>query len=62
MAENQISAGIKYALSKLDAACKRLALSKEQHRTTLELQAGEQERFDLGASNILFVNIREIAW
>lgn len=61
MAENQISAEIKDALSKLDAARKRLELSKQQYQTALELQAGEQERFDLGASNILFVNIREIA-
>jgi len=61
MAENQISAEIKDALSKLDAARKRLVLSKQQYQTALELQAGEQERFNLGASNILFVNIREIA-
>ncbi len=61
MAENQISAEIKDVLSKLDAARKRLELSKQQYQTALELQTGEQERFDLGASNILFVNIREIA-
>jgi outer membrane protein TolC len=61
MAENQISAEIKDALSKLDAARKRLILSKQQHQAALELQTGEQERFDLGASNILFVNMREIA-
>lgn len=60
MAENQISAEIKDALSKLDAARKRLALSKQQQQAALALQSGEQERFDLGASNILFVNMREI--
>lgn len=61
LAENQISAEIKDALSKLDAARKRLVLGRQQYRTTLELQSGEQDRFDLGASNILFVNMREIA-
>lgn len=61
LAENQISAEIKDALSKLDAARKRLVLSKQQLQTALELQSGEQDRFDLGASNILFVNMREIA-
>ena len=61
LAENQISAEIKDVFSKLLAARKRLKLSKEQHRTALELEVGEQTRFELGASNILFVNLREIA-
>ena len=61
MAENQISAEIQDVLSKLTAARNRLTLSKEQHKTALQLEEGEQARFELGASNILFVNLREIA-
>jgi hypothetical protein len=38
-----------------------LQLRQKQFETALQLQSGEQDRFDLGASNILFVNMREIA-
>ncbi|PPD17370.1 MAG: type I secretion protein TolC [Methylomonas sp.] len=59
-AENQIAAEIKDVFSKLAAARKRLELSKAQLQTAQLLQEGEQQRFDLGESNILIVNLREI--
>lgn len=61
LAEDRIAADIKDALSRLAAARQRLSLIKEQQKTAEELENGERERFDLGASNILFVNMRELA-
>ena len=61
LAENRIAADIKDALSRLAASRQRLSLIKEQQKTAEELENGERERFDLGASNILFVNMRELA-
>ena len=61
LAENRIAADIKDAISRIAAARQRLSLIKEQQKTAEELEKGERERFDLGASNILFVNMRELA-
>jgi outer membrane protein, heavy metal efflux system len=61
MAEDRISADIKDAVSRLTAARQRLQLIHAQQRTAEALEQGERERFDLGASNILFVNMRELA-
>lgn len=61
LVENRIAAEIKDAISRLNAARQRLDLNKQQQKTADELAEGEQTRFDLGASNILFVNMRELA-
>lgn len=61
LAENQITAEMKDVFSKLDAARQRLVLSKAQLETAKALQEGEQQRFDLGESTLLVVNLREIA-
>ncbi|MCX7088050.1 MAG: TolC family protein [Methylococcales bacterium] len=60
-AENRIAADIQDALSRLAAARQRLTLIKKQQKAAEELEKGERERFDLGESNILFVNMRELA-
>lgn len=59
--ENRITAEVKDVLSQLTASKKRLALSQEQQQAAQKLQEGERDRFDLGDSTLLFVNLREIA-
>jgi outer membrane protein TolC len=59
--ENRITAEVKDVLSQLTATKKRLALSQEQQQAAQKLEEGERDRFDLGDSTLLFVNLREIA-
>lgn len=59
--EDRIAAEVKDVLSALNAARQRLALSRQQQRAAEQLEDGERIRFDLGATTLLFVNLREIA-
>lgn len=59
--EDRINNEIQDALSSIDAARKRVAISREQWRAAQKLEEGEQSRFELGDSTLLFVNLREIA-
>ncbi|MSP27617.1 MAG: TolC family protein [Methylococcales bacterium] len=59
--ENRITAEVKDVLSQLTATKKRLALSQEQQQAAQKLEEGEHERFDLGDSTLLVVNLRAIA-
>ncbi|MDD2762025.1 MAG: TolC family protein [Methylomonas sp.] len=59
--EDRIGNDVKDALSALNAARKRLGLSRQQKQAAQQLEEGEQNRFELGASTLLFVNLREIA-
>ncbi len=59
--ENRIAAEVKDVFSQLTATKKRLALSQEQQQAAQKLEEGERERFDLGDSTLLVVNLREIA-
>lgn len=60
-AENRVEAEVKDVLSALDAAQKRVTLSRQQHQAALQLEDGERTRFELGETTLLFVNLREIA-
>ena len=59
--EDRVAAEVKDVLSALTAARKRLALSKDQQKAALQLEEGEQTRFELGESTLLVVNLREMA-
>lgn len=59
--EDRIGNEVKDALSAINAARKRLELSRQQLQAARQLEEGEQQRFDLGATTLLFVNLREIA-
>ncbi|MBS3963582.1 MAG: TolC family protein [Methylomonas sp.] len=59
--EDRITAEVKDVLSALMAARQRLSLSRDQLKAASQLEDGEQTRFALGESTILFVNLREIA-
>ena len=58
---DRIGNEIKDALSAIRAARKRVELSRQQLLAAQQLEEGEQQRFDLGATTLLFVNLREIA-
>ena len=58
---DRIGNEIKDALSAIRAARKRVELSRQQLLAAQQLEEGEQQRFDLGVTTLLFVNIREIA-
>lgn len=59
--EDRINNEIKDALSAINAARQRVQLSKQQWQAARQLEQGEQSRFELGDSTLLFVNLREIA-
>lgn len=60
-AENRVEAEVKDVLSALEAAQKRVTLSRQQHQAAQQLEVGERTRFELGETTLLFVNLREIA-
>jgi outer membrane protein TolC len=57
----RINAEVQDVLSALSAARQRLSLSNQQQQAAHQLEQGERDRFELGESNLLFVNLREIA-
>jgi outer membrane protein, heavy metal efflux system len=59
--DERIANEVKDVFSALSASRKRLALSADQLSAAEQLAEGEKTRFDLGESNLLFVNLREIA-
>ncbi len=59
--EDRINNEIKDSLSAINAARQRVQLSQQQWQAAQQLEQGEQSRFDLGESTLLFVNLREIA-
>jgi len=61
LAENRIAADVQDVFSALSAARQRVTLSGQQQQAARQLEQGERERFELGESTVLFVNLREIA-
>lgn len=61
LAADRIAAEVKDALSALRAAERRVGLARQQREAARQLEEGERARFDLGDSNLLFVNLRELA-
>lgn len=59
--EDRIANEVKDVFSALLAVQKRLTLSAEQKQMAEQLEQGERNRFELGESTLLFVNLREIA-
>ncbi len=59
--EDRIAAETQDVFSALTAAQQRLELTKKQRQAAKLLEEGERSRFDLGESNLLFVNLRELA-
>jgi outer membrane protein TolC len=47
------------ALTALDAAFQRIAITDQEVKAAKELADGEAERFQAGDSNLIFVNLRE---
>ena len=58
---DRIAAEVKDVLSALSAARQRRILTLQQQTAAQQLEEGERTRFELGDSNLLFVNLREIA-
>ncbi|MDO9105437.1 MAG: TolC family protein [Methylovulum sp.] len=61
MLEDRIAADVQDVLSALSAARQRVGLTVQQQQAAQQLEQGERDRFDLGESTMLFVNLREIA-
>lgn len=47
------------AASAVEAANERVALTQDVVETAAELAEGERRRFEVGSSNLIFVNLRE---
>lgn len=58
-AQDKVLAEVRDAWSQLDAARERAELSARTAELALQVAAGERERFELGATTVLFVNLRE---
>jgi cobalt-zinc-cadmium efflux system outer membrane protein len=57
--EDQLRARVRDAASAVRAAQKRVELTGDVVETAAELAEGERRRFDVGSSNLIFVNLRE---
>lgn len=57
--EDQLSARVRDAASAVRAARERVELTGDVVETAIELAEGERRRFDVGSSNLIFVNLRE---
>ena len=57
--EDQLSARVRDAASAVRAAEERVELTAQVVGTAAELAEGERRRFEVGASNLIFVNLRE---
>ncbi|HEY6881957.1 MAG TPA: TolC family protein [Polyangiales bacterium] len=60
-AREKARADVQDAYSQLAAARERLEVALRAHETALRVANGERERFEFGASTVLFVNLREQA-
>jgi outer membrane protein TolC len=58
-AEEKVVAEVRDARSMLQAAHERVGLSRGAADAALQVASGERERFTLGATTVLFVNLRE---
>lgn len=61
LTSDRITIEVKDALSAMEAARKRIHLTRQQRDAARILEEGERARFELGDSNLLFVNVRELA-
>jgi len=59
--QDRIAAETKDVFSALSAAQQRRELANMQQQAAKQLEEGERTRFELGDSNLLFVNLRELA-
>lgn len=59
LARDRVAADVKDARSALSAARERVKFTRQEVDVAMKLEAGERQRFELGDSNLLFVNIRE---
>lgn len=50
---------LRQAYIELDAAVRQVSFAREAYRLSLKLEAAERRKFELGQSNLLFVNQRE---
>jgi outer membrane protein TolC len=56
---DQLRARTRDAASAVEAAQERAALTEDVVETAAELAEGERRRFEVGSSNLIFVNLRE---
>ena len=59
--EQRVSTDVQDALVAIEIAEKKLKIAKEEVKYAKTLEQGESTRFDLGDSNLIFINIREQA-
>jgi len=61
LAGDRIAAEVKDSLSALNAALKRVQIARQHRETAVRMEEGERTRYELGDSNLMFVNQRELA-
>jgi outer membrane protein TolC len=59
LVRDRVAADLKDARSALDAARARVRFTLQEVDVARKLEAGERQKFELGDSNLLFVNLRE---
>lgn len=59
LAKDRVAADVKDARSALEAARERVKFTRQEVEVASKLEAGERQKFELGDSNLLFVNLRE---
>lgn len=61
LAQDRVGAEVADALSALEAARQRVAIARREVGLATQLEAAERQKFDLGDSTLLVVNLREQA-
>lgn len=61
LAEDRVRNEIRDAVSAINAAFKRIGLANQQRSLARQLEEGEKTKYGLGESNLMLVNLRELA-
>lgn len=61
LAEDRVRNEIRDSVSAINAALKRIALADQQRSLARQLEEGEKTKYLLGESNLMLVNLRELA-
>jgi outer membrane protein, heavy metal efflux system len=57
--KERVRTDVRDAVNALDIAAQRVTVARNEHKAARDLAKGELERFELGDSNLIFVNLRE---
>lgn len=61
LAEDRVRNEVRDSVSAINAAFQRIALADQQRTLAVKLEEGERTRYEIGESNLMLLNLRELA-